>query len=283
MTHPLISVVIPTCRRPELLARCLDRLAPGAQTLPQNQYEVLVTDDGEPTVEKLIAERYPWATWGQGPRCGPAANRNAGALRARGAWVAFTDDDCVPDPGWLAGFVAAIRDLCRVYEGKTTCSAGLRSRFEHAPVNLTGGWLWSCNLLIHPDLFTSLGGFDEGFPHPHMEDVDLRERLRVAGELVAFVPEAVVDHPPRRVSSGWKLALSHESDVYYWYKHGRPGLATPRVIRDVLRFRLSRLRHGGMGLDEVRAMWSMLVEIGTVSVLLPIWEWRHWRRSGGRG
>jgi hypothetical protein len=47
----LITVVIPTCRRPDVLVQCLDRLAPGAQTLPADRYEVIVTDDGVPTVE----------------------------------------------------------------------------------------------------------------------------------------------------------------------------------------------------------------------------------------
>ena len=53
-------------------------------------------------MERFLAQQYPWVSWGRGPRRGPAANRNAGALRARGEWLAFTDDDCVPDPNWLA-------------------------------------------------------------------------------------------------------------------------------------------------------------------------------------
>ena len=121
---------------------------PGRQTLPADQYEVIVTDDGEPTVERFLTEKYPWVSWVPGPRRGPAANRNAGARRARGDWLAFTDDDCVPDPNWLAGFATATHAGCRVYEGKTTCVAGIHSPIDHAPVNITGGWLWSCNIFI---------------------------------------------------------------------------------------------------------------------------------------
>src|ERR1700733_305117 len=72
----LISVVIPTCHRPDLLSSCLDRLAPGVQTFPANLYEVVVSDDGEPTIDELLAERYPWATCLKGPRKGPAANHH---------------------------------------------------------------------------------------------------------------------------------------------------------------------------------------------------------------
>ena len=54
----LISVVVPTCHRNDLLARCLEGLAPGAQTLPADQYEVIVTDDGtRSTAEALIGNR----------------------------------------------------------------------------------------------------------------------------------------------------------------------------------------------------------------------------------
>ena len=43
---PSFSVVIPTCERNDLLARCLERLAPGAQRFSADRYEVIVTDDG---------------------------------------------------------------------------------------------------------------------------------------------------------------------------------------------------------------------------------------------
>src|SRR5262249_13064218 len=81
-------------------------------TLPADRYEVIVTDDGAPTSEQLVAERYAWVSWGPGPRRGPAANRNAGARRSGQEWIAFTDDDCVPDPGWLAAFAAAVHHRC---------------------------------------------------------------------------------------------------------------------------------------------------------------------------
>ncbi|HET6576055.1 MAG TPA: glycosyltransferase [Fimbriiglobus sp.] len=278
----MISVVVPTCRRPDLLARCLDRLAPGAQTLPTDRYEVLVTDDGVPTAESLLAEKYPWASWGPGPRRGPAANRNAGARRARGEWLAFTDDDCIPDPGWLAGFVAAAHDGCRVYEGRTTCAAGCRSPLEHAPANPTGGYLWSCNLFLRKTTFAEVGGFDEAFPHPHLEDVDFRERLIRAGHPFEFVPAAVVDHPPRRLPSGWRLARTHESWLYHWYKSERRGLASPRLVRDVAWARAAAILRHPLGADTVRAVGSLTTELAGLLVRLPFWEWKYRRRFPAR-
>ncbi|MFM6077529.1 MAG: glycosyltransferase, partial [Dolichospermum sp.] len=42
----LFSVIIPTYHRNDLLVKCLNCLTPGVQTLPADQYEVIVSDDG---------------------------------------------------------------------------------------------------------------------------------------------------------------------------------------------------------------------------------------------
>ena len=69
MSPKLISVVIPTRDRNATLALCLDRLAPGAQTLPHDQYEVVVSDDSAGHLAfELVRDRYPWARWQEGPQ-----------------------------------------------------------------------------------------------------------------------------------------------------------------------------------------------------------------------
>jgi GT2 family glycosyltransferase len=271
----MISVVIPTCRRPDLLARCLARLAPDVQTLPADQYEVIVTDDGDPTVEGFLAENFPSVRWTSGPRRGPAANRNAGALRARGDWLAFTDDDCIPDSRWLEKFSTAIDSRRKVYEGKTTCVAGLHSPFDHSPVNLTGGCLWSCNIFIHRETFEQFGGFDENFPFPYMEDADFRDRLVHAGYSFEFGPDAIVDHPPRRPASGLQLARQHESWVYYWYKCGYRTLASPRLVCLIVEARLKAIRRHRLSADSLLAIGSLGNELAGMIPRLLLWEWKY--------
>jgi GT2 family glycosyltransferase len=274
----MISVVIPTCRRPDLLARCLDRLAPGVQTLSADQFEVIVSDDGEPTVERFLAEKYPWVRWGPGPRRGPAANRNAGARRSRAEWLAFTDDDCVPDANWLSMLTTATHSGCMVYEGQTTCVAGLHSPFDYAPVNTTGGCLWSCNIFIRRSTFEELGGFDERFPFPYMEDADLRERLVHAGYSIEFIPGAVVDHPPRRPAPARQLARYHESWVYHWYQRGYRTLASPRLLCIITQARLSAIRRHRLSGDSLRAIGSLSNELARILLHLPLWEYKYrWR------
>ena len=276
-TKPLkISVVIPTCHRNDLLAKCLDCLAPGAQTLPPELYEVIVTDDGSAsTAQQLVCERYPWAKWTAGPRRGPAANRNHGATLAQGEWLAFTDDDCLPAPGWLDGFRAAVEPGTSVYEGKTTCEAGLRSPLENAPINLTGGWLWSCNIMLHQSVFAALGGFDENFPHPHMEDVDFRERLKEAKFTFVFVPEAHIDHPPRRVAWGPQRGAAQESEIMWFYKTGQSRLSGLRILKRTVGFRLRAIAGSPLSADTAVALASLSCELIYLATKVRSWELKY--------
>ena len=62
-----------------------------------DQAEVIVSDDSKQCIAKeLIQEKYSWVKWIEGPKKGPAANRNNGAKYATGDWFIFIDDDCEP-------------------------------------------------------------------------------------------------------------------------------------------------------------------------------------------
>jgi GT2 family glycosyltransferase len=182
---------------------------------------VIVTDDTEAgNAASMILSEFPWARWVEGPQRGPAANRNHGAGHARGEWLAFTDDDCLPSSGWIAAFAEIGSDSkTPLLEGKTK-ACGNRTRVDmECPVNLTGGYLWSCNFAIRRDLFESIGGFDECFPYPAMEDVDLRVRLRDQGIVAEFVPSAEVDHPWRPRKGKRHERQVAKSIAYFISKH----------------------------------------------------------------
>ena len=271
----LISVVIPTRDRNDALARCLDRLAPCAQSLSHDQYEVIVADDSaHAAARELLFDRYPWARWTGGPRRGPAANRNAGARVARGEWLAFTDDDCLPEFGWLESFANAFQPSASaldVLEGRTTCIAGLDSPRHTAPVNLDGGKLWSCNFAIRRAHLEQVGGFDERYPYPHMEDADLQARLLKSGFMIRFVAGAEVDHPPRPLPWGATLARVHESSVLHMTLHG-PRRGLPWYLQNQTRARLSRIVRESKSFDTLSALVSLPVELGTIAL-----HWREWR------
>ncbi|WP_169577918.1 glycosyltransferase family 2 protein [Salisaeta longa] len=213
-----MSVIIPTYQRPDDLARCLDQLVPGAQTLPFDQYEVIVTDDeGEGSeTEQLVKENYDWARWVPAPGQGPAANRNNGARYAKGEWLVFTDDDCIPDAKWLAAFAHHMEAPANtILEGKTIANGPKPGPGWEAPLNLKGGKLWSCNFAIPRKAFDKVGGFDELYPSAAVEDVDFRKRVLMSGGDLWFVESALVVHPWRRMGT----LLSQLKKVVSWRRY----------------------------------------------------------------
>ena len=195
--HLDVSVVIPTCNRPDLLRVCLEALERARESA---DFEVIVSDDGgDDASQRMIASEFTWVRWVAGPRRGPAANRNTGVAAASRNWIFFTDDDCIPDPDWIPAFEAGRRRFpaCRVLEGRTIADRPRLRIDEESPVNPKGGNLWSCNMAIERAQFDALGGFCESFPYAAMEDSDLRLRLVSAGVRMEFLPDAVVVHPYR--------------------------------------------------------------------------------------
>ncbi len=271
---PLFSVIIPTYHRNDLLAKCLDCLAPGVQTLTADQYEVIVTDDGsETTAEEMIQARYPWAKWVVGPRKGPAANRNNGAKDARGKWLVFTDDDCLPDAQWLDSYAKAAlsEPSYSVLEGRVYADRPRRSLAEVSPINEAGGYLWSCNFAIEKKLFQFLTGFDERFPFATMEDVELRLRLTKAGYQYFFVKDASLCHPWRYINTWQMFQLHKKSILIYLSIHPEESVKFNSIcylkasIRGLLgEVSVGLFKLGGRGIKETllkRVLWLQMAII----------------------
>ena len=280
--NPRFSVVVPTCRRNDALSRCLNRLMADGQHLPAGQFEVIISDDGpEGNNARLLVENtYPGMQWVEGPRRGPAANRNRGASRARGEWLVFTDDDCLPQPGWLSSFAARLEevggDRLRVLEGRTTAGdvPPIGPRFT-SPVNEHGGLMWSCNFAIERRLFFEMGGFDERFPFPHLEDVDLRLRLDDRQEPYPFVPEALVEHPPRPEGSARSWVRSRESAFYLAQKRGVPLAAVHFGPYFYLRGHYNTLRDCQSAGDVFWTARRVAVELALLAWYVPRWKAKY--------
>jgi glycosyltransferase involved in cell wall biosynthesis len=217
----LFSVVIPTCNRISYLCSCLDCLRPYLQEQHQRELgykiEIIVSDDGiDPKITEMLNLSFPWCRYETGPRRGPAANRNHGASVARGSWLVFTDDDCLPQPGWLESFARCVNQAV-VLEGKTM-ACGRRNRVDQdSPINEMGGALLSCNFAIRADLFAELGGFNEVFPGPAMEDNELNARIKKLSLKKEFVHDALVLHPWRR-RKGIDYQIVHAQSVAHFVR-----------------------------------------------------------------
>ncbi len=285
-SQPRFSVVIPTYRRNGSLAACLDRLSAGAQTLAPGAYEIIVSDDysGADNAQHVLQERFPWVHWVAGPGRGPAANRNRGAAEARASWLVFTDDDCLPTPGWLESFAARLdqadgRDL-RVLEGATTAGGAKDyGPFLNVPLNEEGGCLWSCNFAIQRALFEEMGGFDDRFPYPHLEDVDLRLRLEDRGQAFPFVPEATVEHPPRPARGVRRWAAAQESAFYLAHKRGVPVSQVGSSPMLYLRIWVISLRACRNVFERIRVTLNWTAAVFLIACYWPFWKAKYRNRQ----
>lgn len=207
----LVSVVVPTCGRPDLLKRCLAALE--AQTLPREQVEILVVDDTQ-------------------RRRGPAAARNTGWRQARGEVIAFTDDDTVPDPRWLENGLAAMRPGVDALRGRIVMPIpATPTDYERNESGLERAEFVTANCFVRRSVLERLGGFDESFRLPWREDADLQFRLMQAGCTIASADDALVVHPVR--PAPWGVSLGQQKKVMFdallFRKH--PELYRSRIRR----------------------------------------------------
>ncbi len=201
------SVIVPTRNRPEALGHCLEALA--AQRWEAGAWEVIVVDDeGEADLEDVVG-RYRGGMAVRLMRVehgGPGKARNAGAQAARGRWLAFTDDDCLPDPDWLAAFAEELAEYPGLMAGGTTVN-GLaeNSQAEASQLIANAAYRYfnadrrkarffaSNNMACELETFLRAGGFDERF-RIASEDRELTDRWGWLGHRAHWVEGARVRH-----------------------------------------------------------------------------------------
>ncbi|GAA2121601.1 hypothetical protein GCM10009759_71480 [Kitasatospora saccharophila] len=210
--------------------------APGATSAtgvrPGPAVDVLLVDNAPtgPATARLVAERYPGRVrYLCEPAPGLSRARNRGLAAARGEICAFTDDDALADPGWLAALAAAF-----AADPRTGCVTGLvvpaeldtpaQQLFERY-AGTARGWTardWNldapgagpldrystgrcgigANMAFRTELLRAVGGFDPatgtGTPTRGGEDLLAFHLVLTAGHTVAYRPDAVVWHRHRR-------------------------------------------------------------------------------------
>lgn len=205
---PFISVVVPTYNRPQRLRYCLDALL--NLDYPRDRFEIVVVDDGstvalEPIVRPFY-EVLPISLLRQ-DNGGPASARNTGAQHARGTFMAFTDDDCLPAPDWLSQLTAQLMAQPQALVGGLAVNALPKNLYSTASqalidylyqyYNLSperAKFFASNNIALARDLFLSVGGFDTSFPRAAAEDREFCDRWQQLGYAMVYAPEVMVYH-----------------------------------------------------------------------------------------
>ncbi|HZY45137.1 MAG TPA: glycosyltransferase, partial [Anaerolineae bacterium] len=219
-----VSIVVPTFNSAQTIAECLQAI--GSQSLPRDQYEVILVDNGSRDATTTIADQFDAKQLLQNTR-GAAQARNVGWAAARGEWIAFTDSDCIPSRMWLQSLLdrAATDRMAAHPIGVAGRTLGYRSTSAAARyVDLTGGldaetylahpafpWAPTNNVMYLRSALETVEGFDARYVT--YEGGDLSYRLQtVFNHALVFEPRAVVLHQHR---STWRA---------YWrqqYGYGR--------------------------------------------------------------
>lgn len=255
----LASVIMPTYNKRDRLRAVLEAFALTPQGVP---FEVVVTDDGstDGTGAWLASCRLPFPLQVvRATHRGAAAARNLAAAQARGSWLVFSDDDMVPQRGFIAAHVRRLQtDPGWLYRGrrwaipvdevpawlaepvtpaaldrlwrKARMTVGeARARQALAlPMHHAYRFVHTCtsNLSVSAGVFGALGGFDERFGTGWGgEDTDLGYRAEQRGWRLADAPDAVNCHLEHSRSSAEKFRRGLPNFQYLAAKHRDRGVA----------------------------------------------------------
>ena len=218
-----VAVVMATYRRPALLRRCLEAVLAQQGLGADQNFEVVVVDDGctddtRAVVDELAARaagrprlRYLQAT----DTRGPAGARNLGWRAAEAPLIAFTDDDTVPDPHWLVNGLRVFQDAgLMAASGRVVVPAPERPT-DHARMTqgLAQAEFVTANAFVRRTALLATGGFDARFTRAWREDSDLHFSLLERYGRVGRAEDAVVLHPVR--PAPWGISMSQQANVYF--------------------------------------------------------------------
>jgi GT2 family glycosyltransferase len=217
----LVSVVVPTCGRPQLLNRCVASLI--LQNFGPDKFEIIIVDDRPSEDTRKVVARWAEHTEDAGPKVtyipsfgphGPAAARNLGWRAARGGIIAFTDDDTIAGADWLESGLRSFNDHVHAVWGRIVMPlTGTPTDYQLDAKGLESAVFVTANCFCRKRVLEQIDGFDERFRYAWREDSDLYFRLLDYPANIVHAPRAVVTHPIR--PAGWGVSLSQLKKVQF--------------------------------------------------------------------
>ncbi|HEY8468969.1 MAG TPA: glycosyltransferase [Longimicrobiales bacterium] len=280
------TVAVCTRDRPDDLRRCLDALA----VFARDGHEVLVVDNVPSTDEsRQIVQASGFARYVREDRPGESAARNRALREASHDIVAFSDDDAMPDPGWLPALLRNFNDplvLCvtgltmpyeleteaqRWFERYSPFGRGfMRTVFDGGDVNplLASRAGASANMAVRRAVLDLIGPFNEalgcGTRSRTGSDYEFFVRILAAGYRIVYDPAALSWHRHRRTWTELRQVLrGYGTGVYAAWTHllfaGREFIVPKLALSWLLHTQLPNLlrsllrRPGSFPLDLILA------------------------------
>lgn len=217
-----LSVVVPFHRNLDQLRLCLNAVKKAGRALAGTAElaELIVVADGaRDDPRQLVQEAGAQLLAIDGPN-GPAVARNRGVAVASGDLVVFVDTDVVISDQALVRLVKLFTtepeigaafgayDDSPADPGFLSQCRNLAHAFIHQRSNREAETFWGGLGAVRPEVFACVGGFDERFRRPSVEDIDLGYRIRAAGFRIVLDPTMQGKHLKR-----WTFRSSVASDV----------------------------------------------------------------------
>lgn len=228
---PLVTVAVITRNRADSLKRTLAAI----KQLDYTNYEVLVVDNASTDHTKDVINNWGYKYLFSKKNNGFAKTRQIAVDTAKGEYICWCDDDCVPDPDWIAIIVTRFQtdpEIALIGGGITNHGFPESMKNKGKELMEANGRLRICRDNEQPEFFANLnmairsnsikqiGGYDLFFKGGY-EEVDLVLSLKKAGYKVVFEPNAHVHHYHSNVSfkKGRFLYGASLMRLYLYFKH----------------------------------------------------------------
>ena len=203
----------------------LDRFAEkpdGWDSRGAGNVEIIVVSDGESDGSWRLAEAFGVRLIRLPVSGGPAKARNIGAKSARGDILFFVDADVEIHPDTLSKVAESFEanDGLAALIGSYDDSPGepnflsqyrnLIHHYTHQRASLEISTFWGACGAVRRSIFEQVGGFDEGYRKPCIEDIELGYRLKYAGHRIHLRPDIQVKHLKR-----WTPVSMLRADIFY--------------------------------------------------------------------
>ena len=224
----MFSIIIPTYNRIKLLKKTLESIF--QQEYPD--YEVIVVNDGSTDGTDEYLTRFSnegRIIYLKHQNRGPAIARKAGLDRARGDFIAFTDDDCILPPDWLNKFHEHFRQgsIAGVSGSSLTGNPDniyavtndvINNYFKSVLSNRPGQapYVTTNNVAYKRENLEMVGGPDDRF-RMGAEDRELAYRVSKAGGRIVYDPSIVIGHYNDADFFGFVRHQYHQGQGSYLY------------------------------------------------------------------
>lgn len=263
LAKPTVSVIIPVYKGGVDFLRCLWNLA---EAVPPPS-EIIVVADGDTDGSWHLACEFGAQVLRVPVPGGPGRARNLGARMARGDILFFVDADVAiyPDAiGQIAAAFAREANLAAVFGSYDDAPSAtnflsqyknLLHHYIHQTSREEASTFWGACGAIRREIFLTLGGFDERYRQPSIEDIELGYRLKRAGLRIRLCKPLQVKHLKR-----WGLVSLLKSDFFH-----RALPWTELILRD--RWFINDLNLRSCSRFSVILVYALL------GALVAVWWW----------